>query len=105
MIIKASLSGAKIARCRSRCTLTGGRATRPPQHVPRRLAHASSSCARRAGFHASLVLVVVGIAGYTVAMPGWTIGNMTFDAHAPFASLAVIRAAEHAVRAHREDPR
>ena len=38
-----------------------------------------------------LVLVVVGIAGYTVAMPGMTIGNMTFDAHTLlFASLAVI---------------
>ena len=38
-----------------------------------------------------LVLVVVGLAGYTVAMPGMTIGNMTFDAHTLlFASLAVI---------------
>ena len=38
-----------------------------------------------------LVLVVLGIAGYTVAMPGMTIGNMTFDAHTLlFASLAVI---------------
>src|SRR5438045_5185816 len=38
-----------------------------------------------------LVLTALGIAGYTVAMPGMTIGRMTFDAHTLlFASLAVI---------------
>ncbi len=38
-----------------------------------------------------LVLIALGIAGYTAAMPGMTIGRITFDAHTLlFASLAVI---------------
>src|SRR5438874_1467594 len=38
-----------------------------------------------------LMLIVLGIGGYTVAMPGMKIGGVTFDAHTLlFASLAVI---------------
>jgi len=38
-----------------------------------------------------LTLLVLGLAGFTVAMPGMTIGRLTFDAHTLlFASLAVI---------------
>jgi len=36
-------------------------------------------------------LIVVGLAGYAIAMPGMTIGGMTFDAHTLlFASLAIL---------------
>ena len=95
MIIKASLSGAKI----SEVPITlhpDGRKSHPP-HLNtfrdgwRTLRFFLMCTPRRLFLLPGLVLVVVGIAGYTVAMPGMTIGNMTFDAHTLlFASLAVI---------------
>ena len=46
---------------------------------------------RRLFLMPGLTLVVLGIAGFTVAMPGMTLGRLTFDAHTLlFASLAVI---------------
>ena len=95
MIIKASLSGAKI----SEVPITlhpDGRKSHPP-HLNtfrdgwRTLRFFLMCTPRRLFLLPGLVLVVVGIAGYTLAMPGMTIGNMTFDAHTLlFASLAVI---------------
>jgi hypothetical protein len=46
---------------------------------------------RRLFLRPGLILLTLGLAGYTVAMPGLTLGGMTFDAHTLlFASLAVI---------------
>jgi hypothetical protein len=46
---------------------------------------------RRLFLMPGLVLLVLGLIGYTVAMPGVTLGRLTFDAHTLlFASLAVI---------------
>jgi hypothetical protein len=46
---------------------------------------------RRLFLMPGLVLLVLGLIGYTVAMPGATLGGLTFDAHTLlFASLAVI---------------
>src|SRR6267378_6287204 len=95
MIIKASLAGARIGEVP--ITLhPDGRKSHPP-HLKtfrdgwRTLRFFLMCSPRRLFLLPGLTLVVLGIAGYTVAMPGMTIGRMTFDAHTLlFASLAVI---------------
>jgi hypothetical protein len=95
MIIKASLSGARI--CEVPITLhPDGRTSHSP-HLNtfrdgwRTLRFFLMCTPRRLFLRPGLALVVLGIAGFTVAMPGMTIGRITFDAHTLlFASLAVI---------------
>jgi glycosyltransferase involved in cell wall biosynthesis len=95
MIIKASLGGARIGEVP--ITLhPDGRTTHPP-HLKtfrdgwRTLRFFLMCTPRRLFLLPGLALIALGIAGYTVAMPGLTIGRMTFDAHTLlFASLAVI---------------
>jgi glycosyltransferase involved in cell wall biosynthesis len=95
MIIKASLAGARIAEVP--ITLhPDGRKSHPP-HLKtfrdgwRTLRFFLICTPRRLFLRPGLFLIACGIAGYTLAMPGLTIGQMTFDAHTLlFASLAVI---------------
>jgi hypothetical protein len=95
MIIKASLSGARIGELP--ITLhPDGRRNHPP-HLNtfrdgwRTLRFFLMCAPRRLFLMPGLTLVVLGLAGFVVAMPGMTIGRMTFDAHTLlFASLAVI---------------
>jgi glycosyltransferase involved in cell wall biosynthesis len=95
MIIKASLAQARIAEVP--ITLhPDGRKSHPP-HLKtfrdgwRTLRFFLMCTPRRLFFRPGLILVVAGLAGYTLAMPGLTLGRMTFDAHTLlFASLAVI---------------
>ena len=111
MIIKASLLGARIGEVP--ITLhPDGRKSHPP-HLKtfrdgwRTLRFFLMCTPRRLFLMPGLILVVLGIAGFTVAMPGMTIGRMTFDAHTLlFASLAVICGSQSMLlRAHREDVR
>jgi glycosyltransferase involved in cell wall biosynthesis len=95
MIIKASLTGARI----SEVPITlhpDGRKSHPP-HLKtfrdgwRTLRFFLMCTPRHLYLTPGLLLIVIGLAGYTLAMPGLTIGRMTFDAHTLlFASLAVI---------------
>ena len=95
MIIKASLAGARIGEVP--ITLhPDGRQSHPP-HLKtfrdgwRTLRFFLMCTPRRLFLIPGLMLIVIGLAGYTVAMPRMTIGRMTFDAHTLlFASLAVI---------------
>jgi hypothetical protein len=95
MIIKASLTGARIGEVP--ITLhPDGRKSHPP-HLKtfrdgwRTLRFFLMCSPRRLFLLPGLFLIALGIAGYTVAMPGMTLGRMTFDAHTLlFASLAVI---------------
>jgi hypothetical protein len=95
MIIKASLSGARIGEVP--ITLhPDGRKSHPP-HLKtfrdgwRTLRFFLMCSPRRLFLLPGLLLIVLGLTGYTLAMPGITIGRMTFDAHTLlFASLAVI---------------
>jgi glycosyltransferase involved in cell wall biosynthesis len=95
MIIKASLAGAKIGEVP--ITLhPDGRTSHPP-HLKtfrdgwRTLRFFLMCSPRRLFLLPGLTLIALGIAGYTAAMPGLTIGRITFDAHTLlFASLAVI---------------
>jgi glycosyltransferase involved in cell wall biosynthesis len=95
MIIKASLAGARIGEVP--ITLhPDGRKSHPP-HLKtfrdgwRTLRFFLMCTPRRLFLLPGLILIVIGLTGYTVAMPGMTIGRMTFDAHTLlFASLAVI---------------
>ena len=95
MIIKASLAGAKIGEVP--ITLhPDGRKSHPP-HLKtfrdgwRTLRFFLMCSPRRLFLLPGLMLIVLGIGGYTVAMPGMKIGGITFDAHTLlFASLAVI---------------
>jgi hypothetical protein len=95
MIIKASLSRARIAEVP--ITLhPDGRQSHPP-HLKtfrdgwRTLRFFLMCTPRRLFLWPGLILLVLGLAGYTVAMPGMTIGRLTFDAHTLLlASLAVI---------------
>jgi glycosyltransferase involved in cell wall biosynthesis len=95
MIIKASLTGARIAEVP--ITLhPDGRKSHPP-HLKtfrdgwRTLRFFLMCTPRHLYLTPGLLLIVIGLAGYTLAMPGFTIGRMTFDAHTLlFASLAVI---------------
>ena len=95
MIIKASLTRARIAEVP--ITLhPDGRRSHPP-HLKtfrdgwRTLRFFLACTPRRLFLWPGLILLVLGLAGYTVAMPGMTIGRLTFDAHTLlFASLLVI---------------
>ena len=95
MVIKSSLIGARIGEVP--ITLhPDGRTSHPP-HLKtfrdgwRTLRFFLLCNPRRLFLMPGLTLIVLGIGGYTVAMPGMTIGRMTFDAHTLlFASLAVI---------------
>jgi len=95
MIIKASLLGARIGEVP--ITLhPDGRKQHPP-HLKtfrdgwRTLRFFLMCTPRRLFLRPGLILLTLGLAGYTVAMPGLTLRGMTFDAHTLlFASLAVI---------------
>jgi len=95
MIIKASLSGARIGEVPITLHPDGRRSHSPHLNTFRdgwRTLRFFLMCTpRRLFLMPGLTLVVLGIAGFTVAMPGMTLGRITFDAHTLlFASLAVI---------------
>jgi glycosyltransferase involved in cell wall biosynthesis len=95
MIIKASLSGARIGQVP--ITLhPDGRKSHPP-HLKtfrdgwRTLRFFLMCTPRRLFLIPGLLLMLLGAIGYAVAIPGLTIGRVTFDAHTLlFASLAFI---------------
>src|SRR5438045_9677021 len=94
-ISKARLAGARIGEVP--ITLhPDGRKSHPP-HLKtfrdgwRTLRFFLMCSPRRLFLLPGLVLIALGLAGYTVAKPGLTSGRMTFGAHTLlFASLAVI---------------
>ena len=95
MIIKASLVGGRISEVP--ITLHPDGRTSHPHHLKtfrdgwRTLRFFLMCSPRRLFLLPGLVLLVLGLAGYTIAMPGLTIAGMTFDAHTLlFSSLAVI---------------
>jgi hypothetical protein len=95
MIIKASLAGARIGEVPITLHADGRKSHQP--HLKtfrdgwRTLRFFLMCTPRRLFLMPGLILVVLGIGGFTVAMPGMTLGHMTFDAHTLlFASLAVI---------------
>ena len=95
MIIKASLTGASIAEVP--ITLhPDGRKTRAP-HLKtfrdgwRTLRFFLVSSPRWLFLLPGLVLIVLGMLGYAIALPGLTVVGLTFDAHTLlFASLALL---------------
>ena len=95
MVIKASLNSARIAEVP--ITLhPDGRRTHPP-HLKtfrdgwRTLRFFLLYSPKQLFFVPGVVLIVLGLLGYAIAMPGLTIGRLTFDAHTLlFASLALI---------------
>jgi len=95
MVIKASLVNARV--CEVPITLhPDGRRTHAP-HLKtfrdgwRTLRFFLLYCPRRLFLIPGLVLITLGIVGYLLALPGVSIGRITFDAHTLlFASLAVI---------------
>ena len=95
MIIKASLHGARIAEIP--ITLhPDGRKTQMP-HLRtvrdgwRTLRFFLVFSPRWLFLAPGLIFALLGLAGYAVALPGLTIGNMTFDAHTLlFSSLAIM---------------
>jgi hypothetical protein len=95
MIIKASLTGARIGEVPITLHPDGRKSHQPHLNTFRdgwRTLRFFLMCTpRRLFLLPGLILVVLGLAGFTVAMPGMTLGRMTFDAHTLlFASLAVI---------------
>jgi glycosyl transferase family 2 len=95
MIIKASLSDARISEVPITLHPDGRKSHAPHLNTFRdgwRTLRFFLMCSpRRLFLMPGLTLVVLGIAGFAVAMPGMTVGRMTFDAHTLlFASLAVI---------------
>ena len=95
MVIKASLNSARIAEVP--ITLhPDGRRTHPP-HLKtfrdgwRTLRFFLLYSPKQLFFVPGVVLILLGLLGYAIAMPGLTIGRLTFDAHTLlFASLALI---------------
>src|SRR6266496_1495582 len=95
MIIKASLQGSRILDVP--VTLhPDGRRTHAP-HLKtfrdgwRTLRFFLLYCPRQLFLIPGLVLMALGLVGYSLALPGMTVGRVTFDAHTLlFASLAVI---------------
>ncbi len=95
MVIKASLVNARI--CEVPITLhPDGRRTHAP-HLKtfrdgwRTLRFFLLYCPRQLFLIPGLVLMALGLVGYSLALPGLTVGRVTFDAHTLlFASLAVI---------------
>jgi glycosyltransferase involved in cell wall biosynthesis len=95
MIIKASLSGARISEVPITLHPDGRKSHAP--HLKtfrdgwRTLRFFLMCTPRRLFLLPGLMLLVAGLTGYTLAMPQMTLGRMTFDAHTLlFASLAVI---------------
>jgi hypothetical protein len=95
MIIKAGVFGANIAEVP--ITLhPDGRKSHPP-HLKtvrdgwRTLRFFLMCCPRYLFLFPGLLLILLGVAGYAVALPGLSVGGVTFDAHTLlFASLAVL---------------
>src|SRR5205807_4238561 len=93
MIIKAGVGGANVAEVP--ITLhPDGRKAHPP-HLKtfrdgwRTLRFFLMCCPRYLFLYPGLALIVLGLLGYGLALPGVTLGGMTFDAHTLlFASLA-----------------
>ena len=95
MIIKASLYGAKIAEVPITLHPDGRKDRAPHLRTFRdgwRTIRLFFMCSPRWLFLVpGIVLILLGIAGYAIAMPGLTLGAVTFDAHTLlFASLAIL---------------
>ncbi|MEX0802186.1 MAG: glycosyltransferase family 2 protein [Candidatus Binatia bacterium] len=95
MIIKASLSGAKIAEVPITLHPDGRKDRAPHLRTFRdgwRTIRLFFICSPRWLFLVpGIILVLVGMAGYAIAMPGITLSGVTFDAHTLlFASLAIL---------------
>ena len=95
MIIKASLHGAKITEVPITLHPDGRKDRAPHLRTFRdgwRTIRLFFMCSPRWLFLVpGLVLILLGMAGYAVAMPGITLGAVTFDAHTLlFASLAIL---------------
>jgi hypothetical protein len=76
MIIKASLSGARINELPITLHPTAAPATAASEYLSRRLAHAAVllMCTSPALPDPGAVLLALGLAGFVVAMPGMTMG-------------------------------
>ncbi len=95
MIIKASLSGARVAEVPITLHPDGRKAHAPHLRTFRdgwRTLRFFLMCSPRWLFLVpGALLILLGVAGYVVALPGLTIGGLTFDAHTLlFASLAIL---------------
>jgi hypothetical protein len=95
MIIKASLYGAKIAEVPITLHPDGRKDRAPHLRTFRdgwRTIRLFFICSPRWLFLVpGLMLILLGMTGYTIAMPGITLGGVTFDAHTLlFASLAIL---------------
>jgi glycosyltransferase involved in cell wall biosynthesis len=95
MIIKASLSGAKIAEVPITLHPDGRKDRAPHLRTFRdgwRTIRLFFICSPRWLFLVpGILLVLLGLSGYAIAMPGITLGGVTFDAHTLlFASLAIL---------------
>jgi glycosyltransferase involved in cell wall biosynthesis len=95
MVIKASLVNARISEVPITLHPDGRRAH--ASHLKtfrdgwRTLRFFLLYCPRQLFLVPGLVLIALGLAGYGLALPGMTVGRVTFDAHTLlFASLAVI---------------
>lgn len=95
MIIKASLYGAKIAEVPITLHPDGRKDRAPHLRTFRdgwRTIRLFFMCSPRWLFLVpGILLILLGIAGYAIAVPGLTLGEVTFDAHTLlFASLAIL---------------
>jgi glycosyltransferase involved in cell wall biosynthesis len=95
MIIRSSLSQARIAEVPITLHPDGRRSHAPHLHMVRdgwrTLRFFLLYSPRRLFLIPGVALIVVGLVGYGVALPGLTVGDVTFDAHTLlFASLAII---------------
>jgi hypothetical protein len=95
MIIKASLSGAKIAEVPITLHPDGRKNRAPHLRTFRdgwRTIRLFFTCSPRWLFLVpGIILVLLGMVGYVIAMPGITLNGVTFDAHTLlFASLAIL---------------
>jgi hypothetical protein len=95
MIIKASLYGAKIAEVPITLHPDGRKDRAPHLRTFRdgwRTIRLFFICSPRWLFLApGMLLILLGLAGYGIAMPGMTLNGVTFDAHTLlFASLAIL---------------
>jgi glycosyltransferase involved in cell wall biosynthesis len=95
MIIKASLSGARIAETPITLHLDGRKSRAPHLRTFRdgwRTIRLFLICSPRWLFLVpGVALILLGMVGYGIAMPGLTFNGVTFDAHTLlFASLAIL---------------
>lgn len=95
MIIKGSLTGARIAEVPITLHPDGRKAHAP--HLKtfrdgwRTLRFFLISTPRWLFLIPGLILIVLGLVGYAIALPGFTLGGLTFDAHTLlFASLSLL---------------